>query len=188
MRAAALVCLAIACAALASSAAARPRDNCETAHVHQHDRAVFGHFASRAGANALKKRAESFGFQGIKIEDNGCGDFEVLIDGADTQAQRSSFAAEARKAGFPVTFQQTAPPTRYAAGQVYGVFGSLKSVNAANALMHRLSLAGFLYIDLAHEAARWLVVMPQVPVKNALSIAHEAATAGFHVQFRTGTQ
>jgi hypothetical protein len=30
--------------------------------------------------------------------------------------------------------------------------------------------------------------MPQVPVKHALSIAHEVASAGYHIQFRTATK
>ena len=30
--------------------------------------------------------------------------------------------------------------------------------------------------------------MPQVPVKHALSIAHEVASAGFHIQFRPGVK
>jgi hypothetical protein len=191
MRAAALVSLAIACAALASSAAARlsaAHAGCETPEVRVHDEAVFGHFATQAAASALRKRAKAAGFQGIKIENDGCGDYEVEIDGADTGAQRSSFAAESKSAGLPVTFEQTAAPTQYAQGQVYGVFGSLKTIAAANALMQRLSLAGFLYVDLVRQGNRWLVVMPQVPVKHALSIAHEAATAGFHVQFRPGTK
>lgn len=191
MRAAALLLIAIACAALASQAAAQTRTaraGCETSEVRVHDEAVFGHFATLAAANALRKRAKAAGFQGIKAENEGCGDYELEIDGADTQAQRTSFAAEARSAGFPVTFEQTAPPMQYAQGQVIGVFGSKTSVAAANALMNRLSLAGFLFIDLVNQGNRWLVVMPQVPVKQALSIAHEAATAGFHVQFRSGTK
>jgi hypothetical protein len=30
--------------------------------------------------------------------------------------------------------------------------------------------------------------MPQVPVKHALSIAHEVASAGYHIQFRAGNK
>ena len=128
-----------------------------------HDEAVFGHFSTLAAARKLKAGTTAIGFAGVKIENEGCGDFEVEIDGADTQAQRSSFAKEAAKAGFPVTFEQTAPPLQYAAGQVFGVFGTFKTVAAANALMRRLSLVGFPYVDLAREGNRWLVVMPQVP-------------------------
>ncbi len=108
--------LALAAAALAVAAAtalpagAAPATSCRTAEVQVHDEAVFGHFATVGPANALKKKAAKLGFQGIKIENDGCGDYEVEIDGADTSPVRSSFAAEAQKAGFPVTFEQTAPP------------------------------------------------------------------------------
>jgi len=153
-----------------------------------HDEAVFGHFATLAAAKSLKARAAAVGFAGIKIENEGCGDFEVEIDGADRQADRTSFAQEASRAGFPVTFEQTAPPMKYKAGEVIGVFGRKRTVAEANALMAKLSPKGFLFIDLVPEGKVWLVVMPQVPVKHALSIAHEVATAGYHIQFRTGTK
>ena len=133
-------------------------------------------------------RAAALGFAGIKVEDDGCGDFEVEIDGADTQADRSSFAAEAQKAGFPVTFEQTAPPMEYRAGQVVGIFGAKRTLAEANALLKRLSRSGWLYLDVARTPTRWLVVMPQVPVKHALSIAHEAASAGFRITFRQGVR
>lgn len=161
---------------------------CRTAEVRQHNEAVFGHFASRIAAEKLNARAAAQGFQGIKIEDDGCGDFEVEIDGADTEADRSSFAKEAARAGFQVTFEQTAPPMADKQGQVVGIFASKRTLAEANALMQRLAGAGFRYIDIARTPTRWLVVMPQVPVKHALSIAHEVATAGFRIAFRPGTK
>ena len=186
-RSLAVVALVAALAVPAAAAAADPGEaSCRTSEARVHDEAVFGHFARLSDAKALRKRAASQGFDGIKIENDGCGDFEVEIDGADTQAQRSSFFAEARKAGFPVTFEQTAPPLAYHAGQVYGVFGSKQTLAEANALAWRLSGAYFMYVDIARTSTRWLVVMPQVPIKHALSIAHEAAAAGFHLQFRPG--
>ena len=153
-----------------------------------HNEAVFGHFSTLAAAKALKARAASVDFKGIKIENEGCGDFEVEIDGADRQADRTSFALEASRAGYPVTFEQTAPPMQYKAGEVIGVFARKRTVAEANALMGKLSYKGFLFIDLVPEGKVWLVVMPQVPVKHALSIAHEVAMAGYHIQFRTGTK
>jgi hypothetical protein len=162
--------------------------SCVTAEVRVHDEAVFGHFSTRASASALKARAERQGFAGIKIENEGCGDFEVEVDGADTQPQRASFAKEAFKAGYPITFEQTAPPLQYRPGEVYGTFASKRNVADANALMTKLSRSSFLFVDLARQGNDWLVVMPQVPVKAALSIAHEAAAAGFHIQFHSGTK
>jgi hypothetical protein len=153
-----------------------------------HDEAVFGHFSTLAAAKGLKARAAAVGFKGIKIESEGCGDFEVEIDGADRQSDRTSFAQEASRAGFQVTFEQTAPPMQYKAGQVIGVFGRKRTVGEANALMTKLSHSGFVFIDLVLRGKVWLVVMPQVPIKHALSIAREAAGAGYHVQFQPGTK
>jgi hypothetical protein len=191
MRRAAVLLLLLACAAFAAGAAARPAAapaSCVAPEVRVHDEAVFGHFSTVAAAKAIRSRAAKLGFKGIKIESEGCRDFEAEIDGADHQADRTSFAQEAGRAGFPVTFEQTAPPMQYKAGEVIGVFGRKRSVAEANALMGKLSKSGFLFIDLVREGAVWLVVMPQVPVKHALSIAHEAASAGYHVQFRAGTK
>ena len=191
MRRIAVLLLLVACAAFAAGAAARSAAApaaCVTTEVRVHDEAVFGHFSTLVPAKKLKARAAALGFSGIKIENEGCGDFEVEIDGADRQADRSSFAHEASGAGFQVTFEQTAPPLQPQPGEVVGVFGRKRTVADANGLMTKLAHNGFLFIDLAREGTVWLVVMPQVPVKHALSIAHEAATAGYHVQFRSGTK
>jgi hypothetical protein len=187
----ALLALVVGCAAFANAAGAQSSQGpaaCTTQEVRVHDEAVFGHFSTLIAAKKLKAHAAKWGFEGIKIENEGCGDFEVEIDGADRQADRASFAVEAAKAGFPITFEQTAPPMQYQPGQVVGVFGRLGTVAGANALMWRLSRSGFNFIDLVRVGSRWFVVMPQVPVKHALSIAHEAATAGFHIQFQPGTK
>jgi len=186
-----LAAAAAAAAVVAGANAARAvtgEPACRTNEIRQHNEAVFGHFATRGEAVKLMNAARKLGFQGIKIEDDGCGDFEVEIDGADRQADRASFADEARKAGFPVTFEQTAPPMEFRQGQVVGIFAAKKTLGEANALMRKLSLNGFLYIDIARSATRWLVVMPQVPVKHALPIAHEVATAGFRITFRPGVK
>jgi hypothetical protein len=191
MRRVAVLLLLLVCAVFAAGAAARPAAapaTCVAPEVRAHNEAVFGHFSTLAAAKALKARAAKVGFAGIKIENEGCGDFEVEIDGADRQADRASFAKEASHAGFPITFEQTAPPMQYKAGDVIGVFARKSTVAEANALMAKLSPKGFLFIDLVPEGKVWLVVMPQVPVKHALSIAHEVATAGYHIQFRTGTK
>jgi len=161
---------------------------CRPAELRQHNEAVFGHFAARSDALALKARARAQGFQGIKIEDDGCGDFEVEIDGADTQAVRSSFAKEAARAGFQVTFEQTAPPMAFVQGQVVGIFASMRTLTEANTLVQRLAGVGFRYVDIARTPTRWLVVLPQVPVKQALPIAREVSVAGFRIVFRPGAK
>ena len=191
MRRFAVLLFVVACAVFAAGAAARPAAapaTCVTPEVRVHNEAVFGHFSTLAAAKELKARAAAAVFKGLKIENEGCGDFEVEIDGADRPADRASFSKEAAAAGFPVTFEQTAPPMQYKAGVVIGVFARKRTVAEANTLMGQLSQKGFLFIDLVREGKAWLVVMPQVPVKHALSIAHEVATAGYHIQFRTGTK
>jgi hypothetical protein len=191
MRRFAVLLLLFACAAFATGAAARPAAApaaCVTPEVRVHNEAVFGHFSTLAAAKELKARAAAVGFQGIKVENEGCGDFEVEIDGADRQSDRTSFSQEASRAGFQVTFEQTGPPLQPRAGEVVGVFARKRTVADANGLMTKLSRSGFMYIDLALEGKVWLVVMPQVPVKHALSIAHEVASAGYHIQFRTATK
>jgi|GEM_PF-6456823 len=178
---------AVALPALAG-ATAPGEPACRTAEVRVHDEVVFGHFASRSQAAALARRARKLGYMGIKLENEGCGDYEVEIDGADTQKQRTSFAAEAAKSGYNITFEQIAAPMAYQSGEVVGVLGRLSTLAAANALMWKLAAHNFRYIDVVPQGTRWLVVMPQVPVKSALSIAKEVANAGFHIQFRNGAK
>ena len=156
---------------------------CRAPEVRQHDEVVFGHFSTRGAAVVFARRPKRLGYRGIKIEDEGCGDFEVEIDGADTSKQRTSFAAEAAKSGFQVTFEQRGEPLQPAPNEVVGVFASKTSLAAANALAWKLAAPGFRYIDIVPSGRRWLVVMPQVPVKSALSIAKEVAKAGYRIQF-----
>jgi hypothetical protein len=170
---------------LALAAVALTLAGCQAQEVRQHDEAVFGHFASAAAATAYARRPKSLGFQGLKVENEGCGDWELEIDGADTARQRASFSSEATKAGFHISFEQTGDPLTPPAGQVVGVIGRAASVTAANALAWKLVRHGWQYVDIVPSGGAWLVVMPQVPVKAALSIARELAKAGFHVQFQS---
>ena len=168
---------------LAAVAAATAIACTRTHEARVHDEAVFGHFATLAGARREVKKARRVRFQGLTIQNEGCGDYKVYIGGADTQQQRSSFAAEARKAGFQITFEQTGEPLKPPHGQVYGVFGKFGTIAAANALSWKLASVGFNYTEIVRIGSRWAVVMPQVPVRSALSIAKEAAKAGFHIRF-----
>ncbi len=177
--------LAALLAALSAQTGAAQTAGCRKPFVRTHDRAVFGHFATSGAARALAKHAKALGFQGIVIENNGCGDYEVLINGADKTADRTSFAAEAQKAGFSITFDQLAPPLDRKTGYTYGVFGTSRSIAAANKLAWRLAAINFRYIEIAYQNGRWLVVMPAVPLKAALSIAAEVHKAGFHIAFQS---
>lgn len=171
-------------AVLAVAALALSLAGCAAPEVRQHDEAVFGHFASAAAARAYARRPRALGFQGLKVENEGCGDWELEIDGADTARQRASFSAEATKAGFRISFEQTGDPLNPPAGQVVGVLARKATVTAANALVRELVGHGWQYLDIVYSSGNWLVVMPQVPVKSALSIARELAGAGFQVQFQ----
>lgn len=171
---------------LAVAAVALTLAGCATPEVRQHNEAVFGHFASAAAARAYARRPKALRFQGLKIENDGCGDWELEIDGADTTRQRASFSAEATKAGFHISFEQTGDPLNPPPRQVVGVIARKSSVTAANALVWELVGHGWQYVDIVSSVGKWLVVMPQVPVKSALSIARELAKAGFHVQFQPG--
>jgi hypothetical protein len=170
------------------TAAASTEPSCRNLAPRSHVNAVFGHFATLAQAKAYEAKAAALVFKDLRIADNGCGDYEVYIGGADRQSDRSSFFDEARKAGFHITFQQATPPLQYQPNRVIGFLGSFRSVAKANARLWALSDRGFQFLDLARSPTRWLVVMPSVPIKNALPIAHEVATAGFHIQFRPGIQ
>jgi hypothetical protein len=186
-----LLALSVLAAALAATAAAAPAagpDSCKAPEALTHNEVVFGHFATMAAALKVKRAAERVKFKGLKIENDGCGDYELEIDGADDTAGRVSVAAEAAKAGFQVTFEQTAPPMRFKQGEVVGIFDRFATVAAANALMQRLAAVNFRYIDLVRVGGKWLVVMPQVPVKHALSVAAEVHKAGFRIAFQPGSR
>lgn len=168
--------------------AARVASCAPSTEVKVHDEAVFGHFATLGEARALKRRLAAISFKGIAIETEDCGDYEVEADGADTSQQRGSFATEARRAGYQVTFEQTGAPMAFQDGVVVGIFARKTTVAAANALMQKLATINFRYIDLVRQGKRWLVVMPQVPTKSALPIAHEVASAGYRIQFQPGVK
>ena len=182
---AALVAVAGAAAVHVGAALAAPAA-CQRAPLPTNDKAVFGHFSTRAAAVAYSKKAAAWSFKGLYIDDRGCGDFQVEIGGADRSADRQSFAVEAQKAGFNITFEQTGDPLGRTPKSTYGVLGTFGTITKANALAWKLASFNFHYIDIGYLNGKWLVVMPQVPVKSALSIAAEVHKAGFHIAFQTG--
>jgi len=113
---------------------------------------------------------------------------EAVFGHFANRADALKLKARARAKGFQVTFEQTLPPMAFKQGQVVGIFAAKRTLDEANVLMQRLAPIGFRYIDIARSPTRWLVVMPQVPVKQALSIAREVSTAGFRITFRPGAQ
>ena len=67
---------------------------------------VFGHFRTKAGAEAFKPRVDSVFKHVSIIQDGGCGnDFEVAVTGITSPAQGSDFAEQARGLGFAVSIE-----------------------------------------------------------------------------------
>jgi hypothetical protein len=67
--------------------------------------AVFGHRRTRGAAIRLQRDAAAVGFQGLRVQQDKCGDWEVDLYGLKTPAQRRDFVREARGAGFRVRFE-----------------------------------------------------------------------------------
>ena len=67
---------------------------------------VFGHFRTRAAAEAFRPRVERQYRHVSIIQDGGCdNDWEVAVTGITSPAQGGEFAAEARDAGFNVSIE-----------------------------------------------------------------------------------
>ena len=67
--------------------------------------AVFGHRPTRRAAGRLARTAASRGFQGLKVVQDRCDDWEVVLYGLKTAQERRTFAREARNVGFDITFE-----------------------------------------------------------------------------------
>jgi hypothetical protein len=67
--------------------------------------AVFGHRRSRRAAERLADRARAVGFNGLDVQQDRCGDWEVDLRGLATAAQQLEFQREARQAGFSIRFE-----------------------------------------------------------------------------------
>jgi hypothetical protein len=67
--------------------------------------AVFGHRPTRRAALNLRAQAERLGFNGLEVQQDLCHDWEVDLYGLNTRAQRRSFAAQAKRAGFDIVFE-----------------------------------------------------------------------------------
>jgi hypothetical protein len=67
--------------------------------------AVFGHRPTKPAALQLLARAERVGFQGLRVQQDRCRDWEVDLYGITTPAQRRELAAEARQVGFHIVYE-----------------------------------------------------------------------------------
>jgi hypothetical protein len=68
---------------------------------------VFGHFRTRAAAEAFRPRVTARGFGHVEIaNDGGCNnDWEVFVGGLTSRSQAAELEAEARQAGFDATVE-----------------------------------------------------------------------------------
>jgi len=69
--------------------------------------AVFGFRRTHHLAVGLKALVVHRGFITAKIEMDGCNHWSVVVDGLTSAAMEKAFAAEARSAGFHVTFERS---------------------------------------------------------------------------------
>jgi hypothetical protein len=67
--------------------------------------AVFGHRTTRRAAEGLKDRAQGNGFQGLQVQQDTCGDWEVDLYGLKTPSARRDLQKEAARVGYRVTFE-----------------------------------------------------------------------------------
>jgi hypothetical protein len=71
--------------------------------------AVFGRFSERAAADEQLRQVLAVGFEGAKIELDGCGVLKVVVEGIPTLAVGRDFVAEARRVDFQPTLEQGTP-------------------------------------------------------------------------------
>ena len=71
--------------------------------------AVFGRFSSSMHAAPLLRHVLAVGFEGTRIESDGCGLVKVVLPGIPTLPVGRDFVAEARAAGFNPRLEQEMP-------------------------------------------------------------------------------
>jgi hypothetical protein len=67
--------------------------------------AVFGHRRTQRRAVVLMRAATAKGFQGLQVQQDRCGDWEVDLYGVGTAKQRAALRREAASAGYHLTFE-----------------------------------------------------------------------------------
>jgi hypothetical protein len=149
-------------------------------------KAVFARRSSAAAAEAMRKQAEGRGFQGLDIEEQGCGNFYVTLPGLADVKQFAAFKAEAKSAGFDVTLRCEPPPSTDNSG-MEAVFGFRRTHRQAVALKRIVVARGFISAEIRQESCdRWSVVVGGIKSgKTAKDFAAEARSAGFTVTFES---
>jgi hypothetical protein len=186
MRIAFLLLLASVVAAGTAAAANRPTvgvRSCRVAETRTQVEAVFGHFATRAEAQAVLDGITKVGFKNVVIESDGCGDFEVELDGI-ASADRMPFALEAKRAGYAISFEQTDAPNAFHPNAFNASFGTRRTITAANKLERKVASLGFRYVDIAYMGPHaWRVTAPRISLAATRAFRAEAARAKLTVSF-----
>ncbi len=147
-------------------------------------KAVFARRSSAQAAEALRAQAESRGFKGLDVEENGCGNFYVTLPGLLDNKQFAAFKAEAKSAGFDVTLRCEGTPGTQ--GGTEAVFGFRRTHHLAVALKKLVVHRGFVSAEINEDSCNhWSVVVPGITsTAMAKAFAAEARSAGFTVTFR----
>jgi hypothetical protein len=71
--------------------------------------AVFGRFHDTGQAASRLRRATELGFQGLKLEPDGCGDMKVVLEGVPSLAVGRELVAEAARVHLHVVLERPNP-------------------------------------------------------------------------------
>src|SRR6185503_1724021 len=95
-----LLLAAAAALLFAGAGSAYDRPACATPDTRSAWNAVFGHASTKAGAQALRRRAEAVSFKHLRLNDRGCGHWQVEVRDAalGSFTTRQAFYAEAQGA------------------------------------------------------------------------------------------
>ncbi len=147
-------------------------------------RAVWPRRSSAAAAEAVRQEAESRGFQGLDVEERGCGNFYVTLPGLTDLKQFAAFKAEAKSAGFAVRVLCESPPDDN--GDTEAVFGFRRTHRLAVNLKRLVVERGFVGAEIEMDACdHWSVVVDGLTSDSMQKdFAAEARSAGFTVTFR----
>jgi cell division septation protein DedD len=173
-------------ATTAATAAPHASAKCRHGNPDTRWKAVFGHFSQPARAAALTAELKKKGFTLAHVQNNGCGDYAVVVQGVDTQQTRDGFTAEAASAGYPgVSYQTVSTDTiPLPKGTWRAIFGTFATVDAANELERKAAERGFRMIDIEYaQPRRWRVAVAGVPAAKSQEFAREARSAGFTVTY-----
>jgi hypothetical protein len=147
--------------------------------------AVFGHRRNTAAAEQLASDAERVGFQGLVVQQRGCNDYAVVLQGLRSLRQAADFEHEAAGAGFNVQIECRSHPVE---GGLAAVFGHRPTRRAALRLQARAEHVGFKGLRVQQDRCRdWEVDLYGLHTRaQRRDFAAQARRAGFDVVFELG--